>query len=212
MFTGIVESLAAVTAVDTADDSARITIEDPLLEGTGLGDSISVNGVCLTAATVEGSRVTADVMLETLRRSSLGSLAPGDHVNIERAATVGTLLGGHIVQGHVDGIGRVVDRQLGTAWDVVRVEIPPELCRYVVEKGSIALDGVSLTVASVDDPVVTVSLIPETLRRTTWGERAPGDVVNVEVDVFAKYIERLVSDSVERAVAGRLSGKESEES
>ena len=212
MFTGIVESLAVVTAVDKGDDSARITIEDTLLEGTALGDSVAVNGVCLTAATVDGPRITADVMLETLRRSSLGSLAAGDHVNIERAATVATLLGGHIVQGHVDGLGQVVDRQLGSAWDVVRVEIPADLSRYVVEKGSIALDGVSLTVAAVDDRVVTVSLIPETLRRTTWGRRAPGDQVNVEVDIFAKYIERLVSDSVERAIAGRISGKESEES
>ncbi|HET6816013.1 MAG TPA: riboflavin synthase [Mycobacteriales bacterium] len=212
MFTGIVESLAAVTAVEVRDDCARLTIEDALLEGTALGDSVAVNGVCLTAASVDGASITADVMLETLRRSSLGALSPGDRVNIERAATVGTLLGGHIVQGHVDGVGRVLDRQPGSAWDVVRLEIPTELCRYVVEKGSIALDGVSLTVAAVDDPVVTVSLIPETLRRTTWGTRAPGDQVNVEVDIFAKYIERLVADSVERALAGRLPGRETEES
>jgi riboflavin synthase len=161
---------------------------------------------------VDGARVTADVMWETLRRSSLGGVRPGDRVNIERAATVNTLLGGHIVQGHVDGLGRVVSRSPGEAWDVVTVEIPDDLQRYVVEKGSIALDGVSLTVAAVDRATVTVSLIPETLRRTTWGTREPGDAVNVEVDIFAKYIERLVADSVERAIAGRLSGRETEES
>jgi riboflavin synthase len=204
MFTGIVQSLATVTAVDARADSARITIEDPLLAGTALGDSVSVNGVCLTAATVDGSQVTADVMLETLRRSSLATVKAGDRVNIERAATIDTLLGGHIVQGHVDGVGRVAGRAPSAAWDVVTVEIPADLSRYVVEKGSIALDGVSLTVAAVEGTTVTVSLIPETLRRTTWGERATGDPVNVEVDILAKYIERLVADSVDRAIAGRL--------
>jgi riboflavin synthase len=204
VFTGIVQSLATVTAVDSREDSARITIEDALLAGTAPGDSVSVNGVCLTAATVDGSHVTADVMLETLRRSSLATLKAGDRVNIERAATIDTLLGGHIVQGHVDGLGRVAGRAPSTAWDVVTVEIPADLSRYVVEKGSIALDGVSLTVAAVEGTTVTVSLIPETLRRTTWGERAAGDPVNVEVDIFAKYIERLVADSVDRAIAGRL--------
>jgi len=212
MFTGIVESLAVVTDVDARHDSARLTLQDELLEGTSLGDSIAVNGVCLTAASVDATRITADVMLETLRRSSLGTLQPGDYVNIERAATVGTLLGGHIVQGHVDGLGHVVSRAPSEAWDVVTVEIPGELCRYVVEKGSIALDGVSLTVAAVEGSAVTVSLIPETLRRTTWGTRAPGDAVNVEVDIFAKYIERLVADSVERAIAGRVTGRGTEES
>jgi riboflavin synthase len=212
MFTGIVQSLALVVALDARDDSARLTIEDALLEGTGLGDSVAVNGVCLTASSVGGSRITADVMLETLRRSSLGALEPGDRVNIEPAATVGTLLGGHIVQGHVDGLGRVASRSPSEAWDVVTVEIPGDLCRYVVEKGSIALDGVSLTVAAVEGSMVTVSLIPETLRRTTWGVRRPGDPVNVEVDIFAKYIERLVADSVERAIAGRVTGRETEES
>jgi riboflavin synthase len=204
VFTGIVQSLATVTAVDSREDSARITIEDALLAGTAPGDSVSVNGVCLTAATVDGSHVTADVMLETLRRSSLATLKAGDRVNIERAATIDTLLGGHIVQGHVDGVGRVAGRAPSAAWDVVTVEIPADLSRYVVEKGSIALDGVSLTVAAVEGTTVTVSLIPETLRRTTWGERATGDPVNVEVDILAKYIERLVADSVDRAIAGRL--------
>ena len=204
MFTGIVESLATVTAVDTLTDSARITFADPLLADTKAGDSIAVNGVCLTAADVDGDRITADVMLETLRRSSLGQLAPGGRVNIERAVTAHTRLGGHVVQGHVDGVGRVLRREPGDAWDVVTVTIPADLCRYVVEKGSIALDGVSLTVAAVDGADVTVSLIPETLRRTTWGTKADGDPVNVEVDIFAKYVERLVADSVERAVAARM--------
>jgi riboflavin synthase len=212
MFTGIVESLAAVMAVDTLPDSARITIADTLLVDTVVGDSVAVNGVCLTAAEVDGDRVTADVMLETLRRSSLGDLAPGSRVNIERAATVSTRLGGHVVQGHIDGVGNVVRREPGEGWDVVTVSIPDQLRRYVVEKGSIALDGVSLTVAGVAGSEVTVSLIPETLRRTTWGSKVPGDPVNVEVDIFAKYVERLVADSVERAVAGRLVVRETEES
>ena len=204
MFTGIVESLATVVAVDELADSARLTISDPLLTGTAAGDSVAVNGVCLTAAVVDGERITADVMLETLRRTSLGRLTAGHQVNIERAATVSTRLGGHVVQGHVDGVGNVVRRDPGEAWDVVTVSIPDDLRRYVVEKGSIALDGVSLTVAAIEGSQVTVSLIPETLRRTTWGVAAPGDPVNVEVDIFAKYVERLVADSVERAVAGRM--------
>src|SRR4051794_14446105 len=204
MFTGIVESLATVRRVESTDASARITIADPLFRDTAAGDSVAVNGVCLTAANVDGDAVTADVMLETLRRSSLGALAAGDLVNIERAATVNTRLGGHVVQGHVDGVGRVLRRDPGEAWDVVTVEIPADLRRYVVEKGSIALDGVSLTVSAVDGTEVVVSLIPETLRRTTWGTRQPDDPVNVEVDIFAKYVERLVADSVERAVAGRM--------
>src|SRR3954454_5175761 len=212
MFTGIVESLATVTAVDTLSDSARLTITDPLLADTAIGDSVAVNGVCLTAAEVDGVCITADVMLETLRRSSLGNLSVGSKVNIERAATMSTRLGGHVVQGHVDGVGRVVRREPGEAWDVVTVSIPDELSRYVVEKGSIALDGVSLTVAGVERGNVAVSLIPETLRRTTWGTSAPGDAINVEVDIFAKYVERLVADSVERAVAGLTAAGETEES
>jgi len=212
MFTGIVESLATVTAVDTLSDSARLTITDPLLADTAIGDSVAVNGVCLTAAEVDGVCITADVMLETLRRSSLGNLSVGSKVNIERAATMSTRLGGHVVQGHVDGVGRVVRREPGEAWDVVTVSIPDELSRYVVEKGSIALDGVSLTVAAVERGHVAVSLIPETLRRTTWGTSAPGDAINVEVDIFAKYVERLVADSVERAVAGLTAAGETEES
>src|SRR3954453_10152114 len=198
MFTGIVESLATVTAVDTLSDSARLTITDPLLADTAIGDSVAVNGVCLTAADVHGDRTTADVMLETLRRSSLGDLAVGSKVNIERAATLTTRLGGHLVQGHVDGVGRVVRREPGEAWDVVTVEIPDDLMRYVVVKGSIALDGVSLTVSSLSGAEVGVSLIPETLRRTTLGTRAVGDAVNVETDVLARHVERLLDARTEQ--------------
>jgi len=212
MFTGIVESLATVTEVDVRSDSARLTIADPLLAGTAVGDSVAVNGVCLTAADVVRDSVTADVMLETLRRTALGGLSPGSRVNIERAATMSTRLGGHVVQGHIDGVGSVVRREPGEAWDVVTVSIPDDLRRYVVQKGSIALDGVSLTVAAVEESRVAVSLIPETLRRTTWGSKAAGEPVNVEVDIFAKYVERLVADSVERALAGRIPAGETEES
>src|SRR3954447_2034713 len=212
MFTGIVESLATVTEVDIRSDSERPTITDPPLAGTAVGDSVAVNGVCLTATDVVRESITADATLETLRRTALGGLAPGSRVNIERAATMSTRLGGHVVQGHVDGVGSVVRREPGEAWDVVTVSIPDDLRRYVVEKGSIALDGVSLTVAAIDGSEVTVSLIPETLRRTTWGTASPGDPVNIEVDIFAKYVERLVADSVERAVAGRMAAPETEES
>jgi riboflavin synthase len=193
VFTGIVESLATVVDIAAGEASARLTISDPLLAGTVEGDSVAVNGVCLTAAVVDGDHVTADVMLETLRRTSLAAVHAGQQVNIERAATVSTRLGGHVVQGHVDGVGTVRDRQPGEAWEVVTVDIPDDLARYVVEKGSIALDGVSLTVAAVDGTTVTVSLIPETLRRTTLGLRRPGDAVNLEVDVIGKYVARQLA-------------------
>lgn len=198
MFTGIVEELGTVAAVDVLADSVRIRIDGAVVTGSAPGDSICVNGVCLTAADVSGTTFTADVMKETLDRSALGGLTPGDRVNLERAATLATRLGGHLVQGHVDGIGRVVQRQPGEAWDVVSVELPPGLSRYVVEKGSIALDGVSLTVASTEGDMVVVSLIPETLRRTTWGTRRVGDAVNVEVDVLAKHVERLLAARLEQ--------------
>jgi riboflavin synthase len=178
-------------------------VQHPLLEGTQLGDSVAVNGVCLTAAIVVDDVMTADVMMETLRRTSLGSLRPGDRVNLERAATLSTRLGGHVMQGHVDGVAVVGSRQHGDAWDVVTVDLPADLARYVVEKGSIALDGVSLTVASVTGDTVAVSLIPETLRRTTWGAKQVGEPVNVEVDVLAKYVERLVGHTLDRRLAER---------
>jgi riboflavin synthase len=193
MFTGLVESRAHVRAVEPDGDGVRIEVETPLAAELDQGDSIAVNGVCLTAVEPNGSRFRADVMAETLRRSSLGPLGAGDEVNVELPLRAGDRLGGHVVQGHVDGTG-VVDsaRDEGFA-RLVRVTADPALLRYVVEKGSIAVDGVSLTVAEVDGQGFTVSLIPETLERTTLGQAAPGRVVNLEVDVLAKYVEKLVA-------------------
>jgi riboflavin synthase len=158
------------------------------------GDSISVDGCCLTVAALDGDTFTADVMAESLRRTSLGDLADGSPVNLERAATPTTRLGGHLVQGHVDGTGTVVSRTPSEHWDVVEIALPAELARYVVEKGSIAVDGISLTVASTSHQTFTVSLIPETLERTTLGGKQSGSRVNLEVDVIAKYVERLLGD------------------
>jgi riboflavin synthase len=197
VFTGIVEELGSVTDVRHGRESARLTVRAALVEGSRGGDSIAVNGVCLTVADRSGDTFTADVMRETLDRTSLGALAAGDPVNLERAATLETRLGGHLVQGHVDGVGQVVGRQPGEAWEVVEVRLPEPLLRYVVEKGSIAFDGVSLTVTGITDDVVAVSLIPETLRRTTLGVRSVGDAVNVEVDVLAKHVERLLAARME---------------
>ena len=198
MFTGIVESLGQVVAVTTLADSARLSVRGDVVDGSATGDSIAVNGVCLTVADLDGEVFTADVMQESLRLTTLGSLAPGDPVNIERAATLTTRLGGHLVQGHVDGVGRVARREPGDAWEVVSIDVPQELLRYIVVKGSIAFDGVSLTVTAIDDTTVSVSLIPETLRRTTLGQRAVGAHVNVEVDVLAKHVERLLSARMEQ--------------
>jgi riboflavin synthase len=199
MFTGIVEELGEVVRLDPGADSARITVRGPVVTSDAVpGASIAVNGVCLTVvelSTAEGS-FTADVMAETLTRSSLAGAVPGARVNLERPVPAGGRLGGPVVQGHVDGTGVVVERVPGERWELVRFTVPPALARYVVEKGSIAVDGVSLTVVSVADEtggtVVTVSLIPETLQRTTLGSRQPGETVNLEVDVLAKYVERLV--------------------
>jgi riboflavin synthase len=193
MFTGIVEEVGSVVGVDGAEQSSRITLRGDLLRRAGRGDSVAVSGVCLTVVERNGDAVTVDVMAETLLRSSLAAVAPGDLVNLELAATPTTMLGGHVVQGHVDGVGHVVSRTPGDAWEVIVVAVPQALTRYVVEKGSIALDGVSLTVVSIDDEQVTVSLIPETLVRTTWGSKPVGAAVNVEVDVIAKYVERLLA-------------------
>ena len=201
MFTGIVEERGTLVAREDGADSAVLRIRArTALEGVALGDSISVNGVCLTVTGVQpeadGTGVwSTDVMAETLRRSSLGAVGAGDRVNLERAVTPTTRLGGHIVQGHVDGVGTVVSRTPGDDWEIVQVAVPAELARYVVEKGSITVDGVSLTVSALADspePWFEVSLIPTTLRETTLGERAPGDPVNLEVDVIAKYVERLL--------------------
>jgi riboflavin synthase len=193
MFTGLVEAIARVRRVDPDGDGARLEVETPLAAELRQGDSIAVNGVCLTAVEPDGGRFKADVMAETLRRSSLGPLAAGDSVNVELPLRAGDRLGGHVVQGHVDGTGEVESARDEGFARLVRISADPALLRYVVEKGSIAVDGVSLTVAEVDDEGFTVSLIPETLERTTLGLAAPGRVVNLEVDVLAKYVEKLVA-------------------
>jgi riboflavin synthase len=191
MFTGIVEELGTVEAVEQQSDAVRLTVRaTTALEGTDLGDSIAVNGCCLTVAERSAVTWTADVMAETLAKTGLGSLATGDRVNLERAATVGSRLGGHLVQGHVDAVGHVVRRDPGEHWDVVTVSMPGELAPYLVDKGSITVDGVSLTVVEAQRDGFTVSLIPETLRRTTLGFRRPGDAVNLEADVIGKYVAR----------------------
>jgi riboflavin synthase len=193
MFTGIVEELGEVTAVEPRGDSARLTLHGPLVtEGAQHGDSIAVNGVCLTVVETAGDTFTADVMAETLHRSCLGALAAGSRVNLERPMALGGRLGGHLVQGHVDGTGTVAERTPGEHWELVRVTMPRELARYVVEKGSVTVDGVSLTVVDAGEEYFTVSLIPTTLRLTTLGVKQVGDPVNLEVDVVAKYVERLM--------------------
>jgi riboflavin synthase len=196
MFTGIVEELGEVVGLTAADgDCAVVTVRGPVVTSDAKhGDSISVNGVCLTVIdNVDGS-FTADVMGETLRRSSLGSLQPGSPVNLERAATLGTRLGGHLVQGHVDGVARILAREPAEQWEVLRFSLPAELSRYVVEKGSITVDGVSLTVMEVSDDAFAVGLIPTTLKLTVLGHKQVADPVNLEVDVVAKYVERLLGN------------------
>ncbi len=198
MFTGIVEEVGTLVVREEQTDAARMEIRArKVLQDVALGDSISVNGVCLTVTHVQDGVWSTDVMAETLRRSSLGKAEAGAQVNLERAVTAHTRLGGHIVQGHVDGVGTVLTREPSTHWEVFRIALPPELARYVVEKGSIAVDGVSLTVSAVSaatdpEPWFEVSLIPTTLRETTLGARASGDPVNLEVDVIAKHVERLL--------------------
>ena len=194
MFTGIVEELGTVAAVEDQGDAIRLAIRGAtVLEGTALGDSIAVNGCCLTVTSITGDTWTADVMQETLDKTSLYGVRPGDRVNLERAVTADKRLGGHIVQGHVDGVGEVVRRTPSEHWEVIEIAMPPALARYLVDKGSITVDGVSLTVVEAGDDRFTVSLIPETLTRTTLGSRQPGDRVNLEVDVIAKYVERLLA-------------------
>jgi riboflavin synthase len=193
LFTGLVADLGHVARVDRTADGARLTVESPLARELGEGDSVAVNGVCLTAVGICGDRFGADVMQETLRRSSLGDVDEGGRVNLELPVRADGRLGGHLVQGHVDGVGAVVDvRDEGFA-RVVTVEAPAELLRYVVEKGSIAVDGVSLTVAEAGDTTFAVSLIPETLERTNLGAVTPGTPVNLEVDILAKYVEKLMT-------------------
>ncbi|MCX4536409.1 riboflavin synthase [Streptomyces sp. NBC_00841] len=195
MFTGIVEELGEVTAVEKLDDASRFRLRGPVVtEGAKHGDSIAVNGVCLTVVDLGNGEFTADVMAETLNRSSLGALETGSRVNLERPMALGGRLGGHIVQGHVDGTGRIVERKLSENWEIVKISLPAELTRYVVEKGSITVDGVSLTVVDAGPDYFTISLIPTTLALTTLGIKEPGDPVNLEVDVIAKYVERLLGD------------------
>ncbi len=196
MFTGLVQAMGTVEAVEQTGDGVRLAIATPLASELAEGDSIAVNGVCLTAVGLDPGRperFAADVMHETLRRSSLAHAAPGAHVNLELPLRAHDRLGGHVVQGHVDGLGTVAAVEPDGFARGIRIAAAPDLLRYVVEKGSIAVDGVSLTVAAVDDESLTVSLIPETLGRTSLGAAAPGRTVNLEVDVLAKYVEKLVA-------------------
>ena len=195
MFTGLVADLGTVAAVDAADDGVRLRVTTALAGDLRDGDSIAVNGVCLTAVGPDGDGFGADVMRETLRRSSLAEVRPGARVNLELPLRADDRLGGHVVQGHVDGLGAIrAVREDGFA-RIVTIEADPALLRYVVEKGSIAVDGVSLTVAAVDGDAFSVSLIPETLERTTLGGAGPGAPVNLEVDILAKYVEKLLPSS-----------------
>jgi riboflavin synthase len=192
MFTGLIQALGRVAAVDRADEGARITIQTPLVSELAPGDSIAINGVCLTAVSLRDGSFEADAMNETLSRSSLGDLAPDATVNLELSLRASDRLGGHVVQGHVDGVGTIAEVVEDGFARRVRIEAPHDLMRYVIEKGSIAVDGVSLTVAELDSGSFTVSLIPETLERTNLGNAGAGNRVNLEVDVLAKYVEKLI--------------------
>jgi riboflavin synthase len=193
MFTGIVEELGRVKAIEPQADALRLTIEGPLVvSDANRGDSIAVCGTCLTVVEHDATSFTADVMQETLNLTSLAGIKVGDPVNLERAMTAATRFGGHVVQGHVDGLGEVISRTPSENWELVQVRIPKQLMKYIVLKGSITIDGVSLTVNEVGDDYIGLSLIPETLKLTTLGSKQPGDKVNVEADVMAKHIERLL--------------------
>ncbi|WP_018295579.1 riboflavin synthase [Corynebacterium lubricantis] len=195
MFTGLVEEIGTVGATEQLGDSVRISIHAPKVTSDAtLGDSISVDGVCLTVVTNEGDVFTADVMQETLNRSRLGTYTEGSRVNLERAMQVGDRFGGHIVQGHVDGVAELLSREASEHWEVFRFSLPEQLNKYVVEKGSITVNGTSLTVSSLGADYFEVSLIPTTLADTTAGDLAPGDPVNLEVDVVAKYVEKMVTE------------------
>ncbi|WP_068401844.1 riboflavin synthase [Kribbia dieselivorans] len=201
MFTGIIEELGEVIAVEQLPDSVRLTIAGPAVTADAAhGDSIAVNGVCLTVIDEQPTdgRFTADVMAETLNRSSLGVLQAGSRVNLERPMVLGGRLDGHLVQGHVDGVGQITQRTPGEDWEVVRISLPTNLSRYVVEKGSITVDGISLTVVEAHDDWFSISLIPTTLALTTLGHKQIGDPVNLEVDVIAKYVERLTGAGKEQ--------------
>ena len=197
MFTGIIEELGELAEVTGLGTAARFTVRGPrVVSDARHGDSIAVSGVCLTVVEVIGDAFTADVMKESLDRSCLGSLRPGDRVNLERAATLSTRMGGHIVQGHVDGVATVLTRTPDEHWEVVRIALPSALARYVAEKGSITVDGISLTVSGLGPDWFEVSLIPTTLGLTTLGAKRPGAPVNLEVDIIAKYTERLLGAAV----------------
>jgi len=200
VFTGIVEELGEVVAIEDLAQASRLTVRGPLVTSDAAdGDSIAVNGVCLTVVTNHGGAFTADVMAETLHRSSLGALAVGSPVNLERAVRVSDRLGGHVVLGHVDGTGQLLEVRPAEHWTVVRVSLPGDLGRYLVEKGSITVDGVSLTVSAVGPDWFDISLIPTTLGRTTLGSKGPGDPVNLEVDILAKHVEKLLQANKESA-------------
>ena len=193
MFTGIIEELGTVASVEVLPDSIRLGIKGDLVsQDLSQGESISVNGVCLTAAEITSDGFVADVMLETLNRTSLSGISKGENVNLERAMSGAGRFGGHVVQGHVDGVAEIVSREPSANWEVVKVKIPAELSKYVVHKGSITFDGVSLTVNDISDNTVSLSLIPETLRLTTLGTKQVGDKLNVEADILAKHIEKLI--------------------
>ncbi|MGW0749390.1 riboflavin synthase [Streptomyces sp. NPDC002587] len=197
MFTGIVEELGEVAAVEQLAEASRFRLRGPLVtEGAKHGDSIAVNGVCLTVVETADGEFTADVMQETLNRSSLGALTRGSRVNLERPMALGGRLGGHLVQGHVDGTGTILSRTPSEHWEIVKIALPENLARYVVEKGSITVDGVSLTVVEAAADWFTISLIPTTLALTTLGLKQSGEAVNLEVDVLAKYVERLLAAGV----------------
>jgi riboflavin synthase len=201
VFTGIVEELGEVTTVENLGDACRFTLSGArVTEDAKHGDSIAVNGVCLTVVDLADGAFTADVMAETLGRTSLGALEVGSRVNLERPMALGGRLGGHLVQGHVDGTGTVLERKQSENWEIVKISLPADLSRYVVEKGSITVDGVSLTVVDAGPDYFTVSLIPTTLALTTLGIKRPGDPVNLEVDVVAKYVERLLGSRAGEAV------------
>jgi len=194
MFTGLVEEIGTVVGLEPLGDSVRLTVRGSVVTAdAGHGDSIAVNGCCLTVVDPSPDAFSADVMAESLQRTSLGDLTVGSVVNLERAVAAGARLGGHIVQGHVDGTGKLLDRTPSAHWEMLRFSLPTALSRYLVEKGSITVDGVSLTVVDVTDESFSVSLIPTTLADTTLGTRQPGDRVNLEVDIVAKYVERLVT-------------------
>jgi riboflavin synthase len=205
MFTGLVQDIATIRAIEKRNESSVLTFETNLTNELSIGDSISVNGVCLTSISIDSKEVKVDVMIQTLKLSNLDQLSVGDKVNAELATRADARLGGHIVQGHVDGIAQVVVNEMGEKWQKFVVEIPAHLKKYVVNQGSICIDGVSLTVGSIDDATSTVTLwlIPETLEKTTLGDKVVGESVNIEVDVLAKYVERLLS---QRADDGKILG------